>query len=265
MALAVKYDLQCTAGVHPSSTGELESHPSGDARYLEELVEVIEQDQSEGGARKIIAIGEIGLGTSASSQITKSSDYDRLNYSPAETQLRYLARLLALSTRFNLPMFLHSRHPDAHRDMVVHLKELGWGREKGVAFGKGAVIHSFTGTTEEMNEWVSGSACEAGLTLRLTLGCISVSMAALSRRKITSKWLRTYHLIVCCLRLVSSQKISRSALTAQMGPGAHPSRLTPHMRFFRERITHSLCSRKSKSHQRSRRVRESKDAWNRRR
>jgi TatD DNase family protein len=78
-------------------------------------------------------------------------DYDRLHHSPAAIQLKYLPRLLELSKRFDLPMFLHSRHPDAHRDLVRILREADW----GVAAGwKGAVVHSFTGTVEEMQELV---------------------------------------------------------------------------------------------------------------
>jgi TatD DNase family protein len=49
-------------------------------------------------------------------------------------------------------MFLHSRHPDAHKDFVRVLKEVGWG-DNGEGW-YGGVVHSFTGTVEEMNELV---------------------------------------------------------------------------------------------------------------
>lgn len=55
-------DLHCTAGVHPTSTSELDKHEGGADAYLAELRQLIEEDRGEGGSRRIISIGEIGLG-----------------------------------------------------------------------------------------------------------------------------------------------------------------------------------------------------------
>jgi TatD DNase family protein len=88
------------------------------------------------------------------------SDYDRLQFAPRETQLAHLARLLALSQRFALPLFLHSRHPDAHTDLVRTLRAVGYDRT-----WPRAVVHSFTGTTAEMQQLV-----EMGLYIGMN-GC----------------------------------------------------------------------------------------------
>lgn len=79
-------------------------------------------------------------------RLTKS-DYDRLKFSDKDTQLRHLPRLLELSKRFKLPMFLHDRHPEAHADFVRLLREAGFD-----STWPGGVAHSFTGTVEEMEQ-----------------------------------------------------------------------------------------------------------------
>ena len=86
----------------------------------------------------IVAFGEFGL------------DYDRLHYCSKDVQLHSFKEQLTLaaSMKPQLPLFLHSRA--AHSDFVNCLKS---------AFGdnlerleKGGVVHSFTGTVEEMRE-----------------------------------------------------------------------------------------------------------------
>jgi TatD DNase family protein len=57
--------LHCTAGVHPTSTGEIDAHASGAEAYFAELERLIEDDRGEVGSRRIISIGEIGLGQSS--------------------------------------------------------------------------------------------------------------------------------------------------------------------------------------------------------
>jgi len=77
-----------------------------------------------------IAFGEIGL------------DYDRLHYCPKETQLKYFEAQLDIAVKVQLPLFLHSRaaHEDFERLLKARLGELP----------KGGLVHSFTGTVEEM-------------------------------------------------------------------------------------------------------------------
>jgi TatD DNase family protein len=60
---------------------------------------------------------------------------------------------LSLAKKYHLPMFLHSRA--AHQDFVEILREEGFdnngGRDVG---GAGGVVHSFTGTAEEAQDYV---------------------------------------------------------------------------------------------------------------
>jgi len=129
----------------------------GSEAYLSELKKLIEDDREEGGSKRIISIGEIGLGESSSFLprlvADDETDFDRLHFSPSETQLKHLPTLLQFSKTFNLPLFLHSRTSDAHRDLVKVLRDVGWDGE-GWA---GGVVHSFTGTTDEMKELVNAS------------------------------------------------------------------------------------------------------------
>lgn len=85
-----------------------------------------------------MAVGEFGL------------DYDRLHYCNKAVQLHSFARQLdvAASLSPQLPLFLHCRA--AHADFVSLLKAaFGDGLQR---LEKGAVVHSFTGTAEEMVE-----------------------------------------------------------------------------------------------------------------
>ncbi len=60
-------ELHCTAGCHPTSTSEIGTYKSeGEEGYLRDLRELIKEDRGEGGSKRIISIGEIGLGKSSS-------------------------------------------------------------------------------------------------------------------------------------------------------------------------------------------------------
>lgn len=94
--------------------------------------------------RKCVSIGECGL------------DYDRLEYSDRDTQLKVFPMHFDLAKKYNLPMYLHSRNcPD---DFVRLVKE---NRDK---FTTGCV-HSFTGGAKELKELI-----EMGLYIGLN-GC----------------------------------------------------------------------------------------------
>ncbi|KAK0651483.1 endodeoxyribonuclease-like protein [Cercophora newfieldiana] len=86
----------------------------------------------------LVAFGEFGL------------DYDRLHYCSKEVQLHSFAAQLALAASLTpqLPLFLHSRA--AHSDFVRLLKDAFGPRLERLE--KGGVVHSFTGTAEEMHE-----------------------------------------------------------------------------------------------------------------
>lgn len=105
---------------------------------LRSLVEEARKSAAPGRPSPLVAFGEIGL------------DYDRLHYCSKKIQLHaFAAQLdLALSLEPPLPLFLHSRA--AHGDFVGLLKtKFGAGLER---LARGAVVHSFTGTADEMRE-----------------------------------------------------------------------------------------------------------------
>ncbi|KAI1363216.1 TatD family hydrolase [Xylaria arbuscula] len=111
------------------------------AEIISELRSLIESAQSSSTSTNppaLIAFGEFGL------------DYDRLHYCSRKVQLHsFAAQLdLVLSLRPQPPLFLHSRA--AHADFVALLKaKFGPRLEK---LERGGVVHSFTGTAEEMRE-----------------------------------------------------------------------------------------------------------------
>lgn len=82
-----------------------------------------------------VAFGEIGL------------DYDRLFLSPKDQQLKYFEAQLEVAVEVQLPLFLHSRaaSEDFERLLSARLPQLP----------KGGLVHSFTGTTEEMQRLVA--------------------------------------------------------------------------------------------------------------
>lgn len=82
-----------------------------------------------------VAFGEIGL------------DYDRFFHSEKEPQLKYFEAQLDLATEIQLPLFLHSRAASEDFERIVgsRLPNLP----------KGGLVHSFTGTVEEMERLVA--------------------------------------------------------------------------------------------------------------
>ena len=81
-------------------------------------------------------------------------DYDRLHFAPVETQKKHFRSQLALAKKHHLPLFLHSRA--AHQDFIKILTEEGFGKDGGRGEGAmGGVVHSFTGTTEEIKDLVA--------------------------------------------------------------------------------------------------------------
>lgn len=120
-----------TIGVHPCSATSFESHPDGPDALLSAVKELAVKAQAAGTAT---AFGEIGL------------DYDRLHYTPKETQLKYFRAQLGVAVELQLPLFLHSRA--AAEDFEALLKE------RLDELPKRGCVHSFTGTLEEMKRIV---------------------------------------------------------------------------------------------------------------
>ena len=122
-----------------------------DLRRLIEDARAAGQQQQQQQQQHLVAFGEFGL------------DYDRLHYCARSLQLHSFKSQLSLAASLSpqLPLFLHSRA--AHGDFVACLKA-AFG-ERLERMEKGGVVHSFTGTVEEMRELM-----ELGLHIGLN-GC----------------------------------------------------------------------------------------------
>eukprot|EP00743_Colponemidia_sp_Colp-15_P004262 GILK01004598.1.p1 GENE.GILK01004598.1~~GILK01004598.1.p1 ORF type:complete len:295 (+),score=47.75 GILK01004598.1:45-929(+) len=117
--------LYCTVGVHPTRCQEFESDPEG---HMSALCEVIEK-----GGDRVVAVGECGL------------DFDRLQFCPEDTQIKWFQKQFELADRFKLNMFLHNRNTNGAFFNVVSQN-----RDR---FGTG-VVHSFTGDLAEMQQYI---------------------------------------------------------------------------------------------------------------
>ncbi|KAH7305075.1 hypothetical protein BKA65DRAFT_486129 [Rhexocercosporidium sp. MPI-PUGE-AT-0058] len=119
--------IYATIGVHPCNAQSLTS------TTLSSLTTLAQTSIKAGHA---VAFGEIGL------------DYDRLELCPKDIQLQAFEQQLSLAVDLQLPLFLHSRaaHSDFLRLLSKHEDRLP----------KRGVVHSFTGSLEEMQELVAG-------------------------------------------------------------------------------------------------------------
>lgn len=131
--LAQDYPGMCyaTIGVHPCSATSFEAYESGADGLLVELKQLALEAKEAGTAT---AFGEIGL------------DYDRLHYCDKETQLVYFKKQLDVAVELQLPLFLHSRAAAEDFEGIL--------RERLDSLPKRGLVHSFTGTLEEMQSVV---------------------------------------------------------------------------------------------------------------
>lgn len=99
---------------------------------IEELKALALESKQAGHA---VAFGEIGL------------DYDRLFLSEKQPQLKYFETQLDLAVEIQLPLFLHSRaaSKDFEKLIAPRLAKLP----------RRGLVHSFTGTLEEMSRMVT--------------------------------------------------------------------------------------------------------------
>jgi TatD DNase family protein len=120
-----------TVGVHPCSAKHFDTHPGGPEALLTSLKDLALTAKA---ANQAVAFGEIGL------------DYDRLFLTPKDQQLKYFEAQLAIAVEVQLPLFLHSRAAaeDFERLLAARLDDLP----------KRGLVHSFTGTVEEMKRVV---------------------------------------------------------------------------------------------------------------
>ena len=121
-----------TIGVHPCCAKQFDKYPGGPSKLLQEL-EALAVDAKKSGLAT--AFGEIGL------------DYDRLFLSEKEPQLKYFESQLELAVKVQLPLFLHSRAAGADFERLL--------KAKLPQLPKRGLVHSFTGTMEEMESLVS--------------------------------------------------------------------------------------------------------------
>ncbi|KAF2665667.1 putative hydrolase [Microthyrium microscopicum] len=133
ISVAQEYPGICyaTVGIHPCSANTLTSHPNGRAAALAELKALATESAKAGHT---VAFGEIGL------------DYDRFYLAEKEAQLAAFEEQLDMAVELQLPLFLHMRAAaeDFERLLKARLEKLP----------KGGLVHSFTGSMEEMRSLV---------------------------------------------------------------------------------------------------------------
>jgi TatD DNase family protein len=131
--IAKAHPDQCyaTVGVHPCSAKHFDTHPGGPSELLSALRKLALESKDSGHA---VAFGEIGL------------DYDRLFLTPKDQQLKYFKAQLEIAVEVQLPLFLHSRAASEDFEQILG--------EKLEQLPKRGLVHSFTGTVEEMQRLV---------------------------------------------------------------------------------------------------------------
>lgn len=130
LAKTVPGKLYTTLGVHPTRCGEFEADGQDPEEYFQKLSDSLTEHKNH-----IVAIGELGL------------DYDRLHFCTENVQKKYFERQLDLCSKFDLPLFLHSRN--CHEDFIEILRK---NMNKIKRLG---VVHSFTGPWKEAEELIN--------------------------------------------------------------------------------------------------------------
>jgi TatD DNase family protein len=135
-SIAQSRPSQCsvTIGIHPYHASEPYINGSDGTEYFTSMAQQINESLPSG---VVAAYGELGL------------DYDHLALSSKETQLRCLTDQLDLcvAQKWDMPLFLHCR---AAFDDFISVME-GYVDK----LPKGGLVHSFVGTTSQMQKLVS--------------------------------------------------------------------------------------------------------------
>ena len=122
-----------TVGVHPYNSERVAYEESS----LDKLRALVLAGNTESGDGVCRAVGECGL------------DYTP-GFPTAEFQLPWFRAQVSLALEQQLPLFLHVR--DAQEDFLSTLVELGFPEEGPPPVS--AVVHCFTGTTDELHKYV---------------------------------------------------------------------------------------------------------------
>lgn len=118
-------NLYSTCGIHPTRASEMLDDSSTQIKLLSGVV--------HSGRGKVVAVGECGL------------DYDRTQFCSEADQMPAFLAQFSLAEETGLPMFLHDRNTRGDFAEVIR---------KNRSRFSGGVVHSFTGTLEEMQEYV---------------------------------------------------------------------------------------------------------------
>ncbi|OMJ25028.1 putative deoxyribonuclease TATDN1 [Smittium culicis] len=139
--------LYATVGCHPTRVNEFD-HYSDPQAYYDNLVKAVKN-----GGSKVVAIGECGLDPYFPPTIFQLKDFQLFPSNNHKHQKllkkkknRYFEKQFDLAETTRLPMFLHNRNTGS--DFVTMIKQ---NRHR---FTSG-VVHSFTGSLEEMLELVN--------------------------------------------------------------------------------------------------------------
>lgn len=141
LELSQKYPfIFAGVGVHPTDAHEI---PEGDVQKIKHLLEA---------NKSIVSIGEVGLDYYHFEGCAEAEIAQR-----KQAQQQLFSTMIVWAREYHLPLILHTR--DCFKDAFRMMKE--------EAAGQAAVIHCFTGTTEEALQWVE-LGCHISFTAIIT-------------------------------------------------------------------------------------------------
>nr|XP_025726876.1 putative deoxyribonuclease TATDN1 isoform X8 [Callorhinus ursinus] len=110
----------------------------GVQKHQDDLQDVIER-AVQIGVKKFMITGGNLQDSKEALHLAQTNDFDRLQFCPKDTQLKYFEKQFELAEQTKLPMFLHCRN--SHAEFLDIMKR---NRDRCV----GGVVHSFDGTKE---------------------------------------------------------------------------------------------------------------------